>query len=195
MTYIYIILLRRRLNNYEKARVQLRSRSEVPLAPRDMSRRMYVSYVNEMVRVQGILRSNIQPEMTENSGDPGWGQQVVDGKQVDVHFNTSIAKSFEVLEKAALSRRPGLRHRDVRTVHNYVAQLVKAFPNLVPSLCDEYIRTYDRAVFGNHRFTVQEYARFSSVVYEMVSLISERAPEERKQLRQDNAGVRATAYV
>jgi hypothetical protein len=101
-----------------------------------MGRRIYSLLINEMVRVDTILEKGLKPQHNSQvgCGDPGWGKE--GGKVDHVHFNTSIAKSYYVLEKTALSRRPGLRHRDSRTIREYVSALKKAFPSLKQSLCD-----------------------------------------------------------
>lgn len=102
----------------------------------DMGRRIYSLHITELVRVDAILDKGLKPQQNAQMecGDPGWGKE--GGKVEHVHFNTSIAKSFYVLEKTALSRRPGLRHRDSRTIREYVGALKKAFPSLKQSLCD-----------------------------------------------------------
>eukprot|EP00455_Lapot_gusevi_P027001 TRINITY_DN2852_c0_g1_i3.p1 TRINITY_DN2852_c0_g1~~TRINITY_DN2852_c0_g1_i3.p1 ORF type:complete len:105 (+),score=25.67 TRINITY_DN2852_c0_g1_i3:35-316(+) len=85
-----------------------------------------------------------------------------------VHFNTSIAKSFYVIDEAVAHRRPGLRHRNYRTIRDYMRFLQKEFPGLKDDLCHEYVVTYERARFGLHQFTVEEYSRFMSAVLAIV---------------------------
>jgi hypothetical protein len=80
---------------------------------------------------------------------------IIGTKWSGVHFGMTIAKSYESLEKAALSRRPGLRHRDHRTIRDYMTHLRKSFPSLSPQLCDEYTATYERAVFSDAKFTLE----------------------------------------
>ena len=132
---MYVFFLRRKLNHYSKAISRL-PLSHLDITKRDMGRRIYSLHINEMVRLDAILEKNLKPQ--ENSqlgcGDPGWGKE--GGKVEHVHFNTSIAKSYYVLEKTALSRRPGLRQKDSRTIREYVGALKKAFPSLKQSLCD-----------------------------------------------------------
>lgn len=101
-----------------------------------MGRRMYSLLIGEMVRVDTILDKGLKPQQNSQlgCGDTGWGKE--GGKVEHVHFNTSIAKSYYVLEKTALSRRPGMRHRESRTIREYVAALKKAFPSLKQALCD-----------------------------------------------------------
>ncbi len=105
-------------------------------------------------------------------GDPGWGAE--ESKVENVHFNTSIAKSYYVLEKTILARRPGLRHRDSRSIRDYIALMKKSFPNLRSDLVDSYIKIYEIAVFGNHKFNYYEYSQFMKILYEMVAIINEK---------------------
>lgn len=109
---------------------------------------------------------------TVGGGDAGWGLESSDA--ANVHFSTSIAKSYLLLEKTALSRRPGMKHVYTRTVREYVLNLRKVFPNLRDGLIQEYINTYERAVFGEHKYTLEEFNRFQSVVEAMVAIINEK---------------------
>jgi len=174
VTYVYMMLLNRRLRNYKRS-IQEIPRSIVPLRQNNMSRKMYGLMMHEMYRVGKIREAELKPEPA-NGGDPGWGKAMLsDGNIGDVHFNISIAKSYYDLEKTALSRRPGLWHKEKRTIRDYVTGLRKAFPGLRYDLCQEYINTYERAVFSSHKFTVQEYVRFMRVVSELVALINEKS--------------------
>lgn len=74
---------------------------------------MFRNLINEMVRVDQILDAELIPEKNAGCGDPGWGAE--GSKLPNVHFNTSIAKSYHMLERTALSRRPGLTHRNSRS--------------------------------------------------------------------------------
>ncbi len=172
MVYSYLLLFRRRMNMNDRERALI-PRKQVPIERHDMSRRMYALLISEMVRVENILKADFKPEGAD-SGDPAWGKE--DSKVANVHFGTSIAKSYYVLEKAALSRRPtGLYQRDHRTIRDYMVSLRKAFPGLRPDLCQEYVQTYERAVFSSETLTFTDYERFMTVVYELVALINERS--------------------
>jgi len=177
VTYIYIMLLNRRMKNYNTRINEQIPRSSVPLKSSDMSRKMYGLIMHEMYRVGKIREAELKPEPCRaGGGDPGWGKAMLsDGNIGDVHFNISIAKSYYDLEKTALSRRPGLWHKEKRTIRDYVTGLRKAFPMLRYDLCQEYIDIYERAVFSSHKFTVEEYVRFMRVVSELVALINEKS--------------------
>ena len=150
MLYIYLFFLRRKFNHYSKAIAKL-PHSRLDIRKKTMGRKLYGVFISEMVRVDTLLDLGLPPQLNYDPqcGDGGWGKE--GGKVENVHFNTSIAKSYYVLEKTALSRRPGLRQRESRTIREYVGALKKAFPSLKQSLCDEYINTYERAVFGDHK--------------------------------------------
>jgi len=172
MTYLYVWLLSLRWNQYAKDRRQI-PRNNLLIGEKDFpSKRMYALFVNEVYRVQNILKHELKPE-SSGGGDPGWGKQ--ESKLSGVHFNTSIEKSYYVLEKAALLRRPGLWHRHHRTIRHYVHALRKVFPALPHHLCEEYIQTYERGAFSKETFTYEEYARFMNIVVEMVAIINEKS--------------------
>ena len=150
MVYVYLFFLRLKFHSFTR-RVQSIPRAYLPLTQRELGRRMYSSLIHHMVRVDDILRRGLKPAATVRGGDPGWGLE--GSRFFDVHFNTSIAKSFILLENTALSRRPGLKHNAWRTTRHYVQQLRKAFPGLKQALCDDYIHMHEKAVFSDHKFT------------------------------------------
>jgi len=172
MLNLYLYFLRRKFNHYSRAIKQL-PRSTLSISKRAMGRRMYSLLINELCRVDSMFddpsgstcspngasasgHTHLEPQSNGDvpgCGDEGWGKE--GGPADQVHFNTAIAKSYVILEKSALSRRPGLRQRDSRTIREYVFQLRQAFPSLNQSLCEEYLQTYERAVFGNYKFTYQ----------------------------------------
>lgn len=112
---------------------------------------MYSLLISEMVRVDTLLDQGLKPQHNNSSlcGDSEWGKEGLD----HVHFKTSIAKSYYVLEKTALSRRPGLRHRDSRTIREYVGALRNAFPSLKSSLCEGA-----RTCFTTHEYHIANMA-------------------------------------
>ena len=171
MVYLYIFILRIKFNRFSTQLASIPPLS-LPLTPHLLSRRMYSTLIDEMVRVDHITHHNLTPAHTTHPSDPGWGDAA--SHLANIHFTTSIAKSFILLESTALTRRPGLKHRGWRTVREYVQQLRKAFPGLRAALCDEYIRAYERSVFGGGRVGIDEYSEFMKVVYEMVGIINDR---------------------
>ena len=133
MVYVYLFFLRLKFHLFT-SRVSGIPRAYLPITKRELSRPLYTALINEMVRVDSILDRGLKPAATLRGGDPGWG---LEGSLIaNVHFNTSIAKSHILLENTALSRRPGLKQRQWRTIRQYVQQLRKAFPGLKQQLCD-----------------------------------------------------------
>ena len=176
MAYLYLFVLRTKFHLFSTALANIPP-TVLPLTPSDLSRRMYATLIDEMVRVDHITHHNLTPAPTTHPSDPGWGDAA--SHLANIHFTTSIAKSFILLESTALTRRPGLKHRGWRTVREYVQQLRKAFPGLRASLCDDYIRAYERSVFGEGKVGIDEYSEFMKVVYEMVGIINDRTWSEK----------------
>jgi len=177
MAYLYLFILRTKFHRFSTALANIPP-AALPLTQRDLSRRMYATLIDEMVRVDHITHHNLTPAPTTHPSDPGWGDAATHLAN-NIHFTTSIAKSFILLESTALTRRPGLKHRTYRTVREYVQQLRKAFPGLRAGLCDDYIRSYERSVFGEGRVGIEEYSEFMKVVYEMVGIINDRTWSEK----------------
>jgi len=190
MAYLYLFVLRTKFRHFSTALANIPSHT-LPLTPADLSRRMYGTLIDEMVRVDHITQHNLTPAPTTHPSDPGWGD--ASSHHANMHFTTSIAKSFILLESTALTRRPGLKHRGWRTVREYVQQLRKAFPGLRAGLCDEYIRAYEKSVFGEGKVGVEEYNEFWKVVYEMVGIINDRTWSERVAGQGQQAGAASGA--
>jgi hypothetical protein len=174
MMFVYIIFLQSRLNKYQEDKLHIPP-ERLPLMKEDMGRHMFNVMLNEVLFVDNVIstRPKLKPETNEHCGDPGWGDSTVDDARDEVHYNTSIAKSFYILESTALSRRPGLFHRKSQTIRDYLGSLQKAFPSLHSGLCQEYIHTYERAVFGEHVFTQAEFVRFRTIISILVEMINE----------------------
>ena len=131
MVYLYLFFLRWKFSFFSR-RLQNIPRPYLPLTQRELSRGMYGVLINEMVRVDSILNEQLIPASTTKDGDPG----CLEGAKINVHFNTSIAKSYFLLENTALSRRPGLKQSQWRTIREYIQQLRKAFPQLKQHIAD-----------------------------------------------------------
>ena len=98
------------------------------------------------------------PPVVPAEGSLGWGQPSSDFGQV--HFKTSIASSFQVLEAAAMNRYPVLYREPSMTVANYLAFLREVCSGLQPQLCAWYVATYERARFSTDDFTLDDYKAF-----------------------------------
>ena len=117
--------------------------------------------------------------MNGRRGDPGWAGKGTILKfpvlilclLLSVHFNTSIAKSYLVIEDAVLVARPGLRLANFRTVRDYVDMLRKEFPGIKEETAEFYTTCYEQARFGNQRFNEEQYGRFMQAVWEIIEKI------------------------
>jgi hypothetical protein len=88
-----------------------------------------------------------------------------------VHFSTSVAKSFCVLEDAVSVARPGLRLANFRTIRDYVETLRKEFPGIKQETAEYYTKCYEQARFGNWKFKEDEYGKFMQCVWEIIEKI------------------------
>eukprot|EP00475_Leptophrys_vorax_P024636 TRINITY_DN3403_c0_g1_i1.p1 TRINITY_DN3403_c0_g1~~TRINITY_DN3403_c0_g1_i1.p1 ORF type:complete len:202 (-),score=46.62 TRINITY_DN3403_c0_g1_i1:14-619(-) len=129
-------------------------------------------------RIQSVIQTEIEKEtaivntlvpVSAGMGDPGWGKV----KNVDsyVHFATSIAKSFCVLDEVVSVARPGLRLANFRTVREYVNSLTSEFPQIPPNVADHYAQSYEQARFGNMRFNQKEYDEFMKTMQTIIENI------------------------
>lgn len=88
-----------------------------------------------------------------------------------VHFKTSVAQSYLVLEEAASIPRPGLRHRNFRTIREFVLYLQGELPGITDEMVNNYIGHYERARFSDECFSAEDYADFMGVILEIVERI------------------------
>jgi len=88
-----------------------------------------------------------------------------------VHFKTSIAKSYKVIEEAAKTRIPWLECKPGKTVSSYISEIQEYFPTLPRTTCEQYIDFYERACFTKEQFTVAEYRRFVNTVLHLIQHI------------------------
>eukprot|EP00871_Galdieria_phlegrea_P000911 jgi/Galph1/1820/GphlegSOOS_G481.1 len=101
--------------------------------------------------------------------DFGWG---LPGSEFEgIHFKTSVAKSYLVIEQAVKTRMP---HRVIKpdmTVFDYIMEIQQSFPNLSRSTCEQYIDFYERACFTKEQFTSSEYRRFVNIILHLIQSI------------------------
>jgi hypothetical protein len=178
MMFIYIVFLRRRLVGYRKKR-NLIPPETLPLMKEDLGRDVLKRMLDHILFVDNVVSSSsrLQPERNSSGctapGDPGWDKRVRGEVMEEIHYNTYVATSYLTLEKAALSRRPGLYHTNCRTIREYVLTLQTAFPALLPQLCAEYIHSYELAVFSSYTFSASQFERFQKVLSSMAEIINE----------------------
>eukprot|EP01084_Bolivina_argentea_P137316 241828_1 len=94
-------------------------------------------------------------------GDPGYSIE-------NTHYNTSIAKSYFALEEAVRSTRPDLRHKNYRTIREFVEEVAKQFPKLKEQ-CFKYIDLYELARFANYKCTHAEFEEFLSLLGSLIN--------------------------
>lgn len=169
---LYAYMLRRRTMWYEWQRRRV-PRRYLPVTDKDMSRRIYKRSVDELVRVSAVRAQELVPE-DSGDGDVCWAKATDRGVRYGTHFGRAVAKSYANVEDAALSRRPNLRMRNNRSIRDYVGELEKEFSRLPPDACDDYVRAYERARFGNHRLDYQGFVRFLDAYSRIVSTMTER---------------------
>jgi hypothetical protein len=210
MLYSYLILLKRRFSSYASLQQDI-PKNKLPINKNELGRKLYLILINQLIRVDFILENNVKPQdnseyLIENSqsnaannhnhansnniillGDCGWidsnSNENNNNSMNLIHFNTSIAKSYLVLEKVALSRRPGLQHIHSRSIRDYLYSIKKAFPALKQSLIERYIQIYEAALFSNIKFNNSAYNEFITIFYEIVEIINGRPVSTEKQLQ------------
>ncbi|KAG9392820.1 hypothetical protein J8273_5753 [Carpediemonas membranifera] len=123
----------------------------------------------ETLREADIINSD--PPIRIPAAD-GWGKPGSEYSRV--HFKTSVAKSYLILEQAAvhadlrLSRPPG------HSVRRYV-QFLATNCGVRDECCEEYLSMYELARFTEHEVSFAQYQRFMANLMELV-----------RQLEQDN---------
>ena len=126
-----------------------------------------INYFNQQKQYQ----KDLLPELNLIKGDPGYDISYNNNNK-PIHFNTSIAKSYFVLEEGVRSIRPNLKHRNYRTIRDFVNAIKYEFPFL-KNQCNKYINYYELARFGNYKFTNIEYKQFFILLKEMVTKLQE----------------------
>jgi hypothetical protein len=177
MAMSYVFFLNRRLNKYDIERRNVHMcASEDILDPEVVSSKTRKRAFRTTLKAERARRDTMLAAENYCGGDLGWGHagERLHSLSLDgVNFNEWIAKSYTLVEEAALSRRPNLRHRHARTIRNYVATLEKEFPRLPPSLCQDYLRMYERAKFGHSKFTRRDFESFYAKFRKMHAIMSE----------------------
>lgn len=147
---LYSLVIRRRSYHVRKARRDVLKNPRM-LDRKTMPRRFYGLMIGEIIREKRI-RDNIIPQ-DAGQGDLCWDDE-------GVHFSTSIAKSYIVLDQHASVVRPGMRHWHFRTVREYLVELKKVFPSIEQEHINLYLDRYERATFDHHRFHKDAYLEF-----------------------------------
>jgi len=203
---LYVYLLRKRFRTHATKLQEI----GVGQLLMDEGSRGYNAMLNQCVNAYQLNR-NIHPRVRDNrdgaleqmamamgvvTGDPGaMVEEQADKRNAPsppeqaaedgfvVNFNRSVADSYKALEMIIKRRRPNLLHRHDRTIRDYVSNSVhKAFPKLSTELCEHYINTYERAVFGPEKLKAPEFQEFQQVLAGIQQMINvNRNPLEEVQ--------------
>lgn len=133
---------------------RLRIKKESKLSKKDIEK--LEKYFLEQKQYQNELK----PE-DGGGGDCGYS---ID----NTNYNTSIAKSYFALEEAVRSTRPDLRHKNYRTIREFVEEVATQFPNLKEQ-CLKYIDLYELARFANYKCTQTEFEEFLSLLGSLIN--------------------------
>eukprot|EP01083_Nonionella_stella_P054028 142746_1 len=128
---------------------RLRIKKESSLSKRDIEK------LERYFWQQKQYQDELKPQ-DGGRGDPGYS---ID----NTHYNTSIAKSYFALEEAVRSTRPDLRHKNYRTIREFVEEVAKQFPKLKEQ-CYKYIDLYELARFANYKCTHREFQEFLNLL-------------------------------
>eukprot|EP01112_Ceratiomyxa_fruticulosa_P012819 TRINITY_DN3574_c0_g3_i1.p1 TRINITY_DN3574_c0_g3~~TRINITY_DN3574_c0_g3_i1.p1 ORF type:complete len:219 (+),score=30.91 TRINITY_DN3574_c0_g3_i1:168-824(+) len=167
--FLFLIHWRYRRRKLELARIP---RDVMPfLRPGDLSHRQRAVILNELVRTKGIqvdpvFEGSSLPENTGAIGHFGWGPPTTEYSKV--HFKTSIAKSYLILERAAMHRDKSLERPPTMSIRDYVHFLEQNCPDLNKNLCSFYIDTYETARFSDKEFSMSEYTNFMAKFFVLI---------------------------
>ncbi|EME30339.1 hypothetical protein Gasu2_70550 [Galdieria sulphuraria] len=136
------------------------------------SNRYYLNNLSKSARKLILTEAERERQLRvvpQVAADFGWGSP---GTELEgVHFKTSIAKSYKVIEEAAKARIPSLELKLGKTVSNYISEIQEYFPTLPTNTCEQYIDFYERACFTKEQFTAAEYRRFVNTVLLLIQHI------------------------
>jgi len=127
------------------------------LRPGDLSTKHRKTILNELVLAKGTV---VTPPIraAKMTGHLGWG---IPGTEYSkVHFKTSVAKSYLILERAAMHKDKHLARPSAMCIRDYMTFLEQNCAGLNRNLCRFYLETYERARFSEDEFTLDEYTNF-----------------------------------
>ncbi|GJQ10466.1 hypothetical protein GpartN1_g2257.t1 [Galdieria partita] len=136
------------------------------------SNRYYLNNLSKSARKLILTEAERERQLRvvpQVAADLGWGSPGTEWE--GVHFKTSIAKSYKVIEQAAKGRIPSLDLKLGKTVFNYISEIQEYFPTLPTHVCEQYIDFYERACFTKEQFTAAEYRRFVNTVLHLIQHI------------------------
>ncbi|GAM21477.1 hypothetical protein SAMD00019534_046520, partial [Acytostelium subglobosum LB1] len=151
---IIMVQLRIKLKNIMIDRIP---RKIMPfLRPGDLSHKQRTIILNELVRSKQLV---VKPSIGESPiSHLGWGSP--GSEYSKVHFKTSIAKSWIILERAAVHFNADLKRQAKMCMRDYVNMLLDRCPHMNRSLARFYVDAYEKARFSEQEFTLDEYTHF-----------------------------------
>jgi len=148
------------------------------LRPGDLSTKQRISILNELVRSN---ETRIDP-VVNLEDHMGFGlQENEDGEFNPIHFKTTIATSFWILESIVAYGDASLKRPSSMCVRDYLLSLVRKDNRLNLQLFNYYVETYERARFSNEEFTLSEYKEFVENFKAILTFfVKDRKEQEKK---------------
>jgi len=121
---------------------------------------MLLSIRDEFQRVVVLQRlcKELPKRLRQIPGDEGWGRNE-DGSCY--HYQSTVSLSFKSLEDFARKYDSSLAIGKKESVRAYVDRIKRRCTGIDPTVCDNYVRVYEEAKFGNgDGFTEENYLSF-----------------------------------
>ena len=129
-----------------------------------------------------IALAKLEP-VKEEYADKAWGAPGTEWELT--HFQTNIASSYTMLHDAASRILGDVEETSSCTVREIV-EIVKLREGVDGELCDQFLRYYENARFGNKQITQQMYLKFIKVLYEILLHFDEQQLEGEGKKREDD---------
>jgi len=143
-------------------RERKRLAGKIPRTVMPFLRQGDISVVHQKVILHHIRRAkgiSVKPTVkSANNSHLGWGAPGTEYSKV--HFKTSIAKSYLIIERAAIHKDRNLLRPPTMSIRDYMSFLEQTVVGLNHNLCRFYTETYEKARFSEAEFTLDEYTNF-----------------------------------
>eukprot|EP00485_Elphidium_margaritaceum_P023472 CAMPEP_0202713726 /NCGR_PEP_ID=MMETSP1385-20130828/58363_1 /ASSEMBLY_ACC=CAM_ASM_000861 /TAXON_ID=933848 /ORGANISM="Elphidium margaritaceum" /LENGTH=173 /DNA_ID=CAMNT_0049374179 /DNA_START=90 /DNA_END=611 /DNA_ORIENTATION=- len=146
-------------NEIMRGRLRIKNNSKLSKKDVDKLERYFLE--------QKAYEIELKPQDGGN-GDRGYQHDTNKASSTPTHYNTTIAKSYFALEEAVRSTQPDLRHKNFRTIREFVEEVAVRFPALRDQ-CYKYIDLYELARFANYKCTKHEFEEFLSLLSFMIN--------------------------
>ena len=140
-------------------------RDRVPVSRDDVPKKQATIIAAATERAQ----TTSSPPLVPPEGFLGWGQP--DSDYAEVHFKTSIAKSFQVLEAAVVNRHPAAFRPGNMSIAEYMEFLRSSTEGIPHELMTWYVAIYHRARFSVDDFSLADYKAFISSFYAIIAAV------------------------